>query len=303
MGNRITAIRWAKLFRELGYPTVILNEYDRERCDALIALHAVKSFASVARYRTMHPQLRIAIAITGTDVAGDPTVFRKCLELSDRVITLQSATASILPRNVRSKVRVIEQSFAAPRLLPVPLVGTFDVCVIGHLRDVKDPFLLARALRLLPEQSKIRGQHIGGILTPDMRLEAIEQMRAVPRYRWFGELPRHRTIRAMARCRLLVVTSKSEGGPSVVSEALACGVPILSTRVTGVTGILGNDYPGLYDVGDAVALADLLRRSETDAAFYESLTRACTARKYLVSPTRERATWKTLFDEWWRSGE
>ena len=291
------------MFRELGYPTVILNEYDHERCDALIALHAVKSFASVARYRAMHPQFRIAVAITGTDMAGDPTIFRKCLELSNRVVTLQSATASLLPKNVRSKVRVIEQSFTAPRLLPKPREGTFDVCAIGHLRDVKDPFLLARALQLLPEQSKIRGRHIGGILTPDMRLKAIEQMRAVPRYRWFGELPRHRTIRAMASCRLLVVTSKSEGGPSVVSEALACDVPILSTRVAGVMGILGNDYPGLYDIGDAEALAELLQRCDTDAAFYESLKRACAARKYLVSPPRERATWKTLFDEWWRSDE
>ncbi len=292
------------MFRELGYSSVILNEYDREHCEALIALHAVKSFASVARYRTMHPQFRIAVAITGTDITGEPTVFRKCLELSDRVVTLQSATANVLPKNVRSKVRVIEQSFAAPRFLPKPLAGTFDVCAIGHLRDVKDPFLLARALRLLPEQSQIRGHHIGGILTPNMRLEAIQQMRDVPRYRWFGELPRHQTIRAMARCRLLLVTSKSEGGPSVVSEALACGVPILSTRVAGVTGLLGNDYPGLYDVGDAAALAALLQRCETDAAFSESLQQACAARKYLVSPERERANWKSLFDEWgWRNGE
>ena len=291
------------MFRELGYSTVILNEYHREQCDALIALHAIKSFASVVRYRAMHPQFRIAVAITGTDVTGDQTVFRKCLKISDRVITLQSAMACVLPKNVRPKLRVIEQSFTAPRMLPQPLEGTFDVCVVGHLREVKDPFLLARALQLLPEQSKIRGRHIGGILTPDMRLKAIEQMRAVPRYRWFGELPRHRTIRAMASCRLLVVTSKSEGGPSVVSEALACDVPILSTRVAGVMGILGNDYPGLYDIGDAEALAELLQRCDTDAAFYESLKRACAARKYLVSPPRERATWKTLFDEWWRSDE
>lgn len=286
------------MFRELGYSTVILNEYRREKCDALIALHAVKSFASVERYRTMHAQCRVAVAITGTDVSGDPTVFRKCLERSDRVITLQSATACVLPKNVRSKVRIIEQSFVAPRLLPLPLEGTFDVCVIGHLRDVKDPFLLSQALQLLPAESRIRGQHFGGILTPDMRLQAIDQMRAVPRYRWFGELPRHKAIRAMARCRLLVITSKSEGGPSVVSEALACDVPILSTRVAGVTGILGNEYPGLYDVGDATALAALLHQSETDAAFYATLKRACAAKKYLVSPEREKAMWKTLLDEW-----
>jgi len=286
------------MFRELGYSTVILNEYHRERCDALIALHAIKSFASVVRYRAMHPQFRIAVAITGTDVTGDQTVFRKCLELSDRVITLQSAMACVLPKNVRSKVRIIEQSFTPPRKLPQPLEGTFDVCVVGHLREVKDPFLLPQALRLLPAESVIRGQHFGGILTPDMRLQAIEQMRAVPRYRWFGELPRHKAIRAMARCRLLVVTSKSEGGPSVVSEALACDVPILSTRVAGVTGILGDDYPGLFDIGDATALSEMLHRCETDAAFYASLKRACASRKYLVSPEREKATWKTLFEEW-----
>ena len=45
-------------------------------------------------------------------------------------------------------------------------------------------------------------------------------METNPRYRWLGNLPHWQARRRLARSRLLVVSSKMEGGANVISEAL-----------------------------------------------------------------------------------
>jgi len=88
-----------------------------------------------------------------------------------------------------------------------------------------------------------------------------------------------------------------EGGANVVCEALACSVPVLSSRIPGSIGILGKDYPGYFPVEDTQALANLLERVETDKKFYNTLKTWCKKLKPLVSPVRERQSWKNLLRE------
>jgi glycosyltransferase involved in cell wall biosynthesis len=82
-----------------------------------------------------------------------------------------------------------------------------------------------------------------------------------------------------------------------MSEAVAARVPVLATRIDGSIGLLGRDYPGYFPVGDTEALARLLNRIETDAAFLERLQRAIARRAHLFRPAREKAAWKKLIDE------
>src|SRR5205823_6626067 len=95
----------------------------------------------------------------------------------------------------------------------------------------------------------------------------------------------------------LALTSILEGGANVISEALAASVPVVSSRIPGSVGLLGEDYPGYFPVGDTVALAKLLSRAETDSAFYEELRERCERLKYIADPRREIASWKELLEE------
>jgi glycosyltransferase involved in cell wall biosynthesis len=94
-----------------------------------------------------------------------------------------------------------------------------------------------------------------------------------------------------------VLSSKLEGGANVVSEAIVAGVPLLASRIAGSVGLLGENYPGYFRVGDTPGLAALLHRAETDPAFLTGLRSHCRKLVPLFDPRRERAAWSRLLEE------
>ncbi len=299
-GNRVTALRWARILRELDHRVSIVEEYQGERCDLMVALHARRSHASVVRFRGEHPELPLILALTGTDLYGDihtDASAQESLEMADRFILLQPAGIQELAEHLRNKAWVIYQSVTAPPGKFSPKKNIFELCVLGHLRSVKDPFQTAMAVRQLPPSSRIRVVHVGGALTNDMKTAADAEASTNPRYRWLGELPRWRALRVLARSRVLVLTSRMEGGANAVSEAIACSIPVISSRISGSIGLLGEDYLGYFPVGDTRTLTDLLVRLETDAAFYEALKTWCERLKPIVDPNRECQSWKQLLQD------
>lgn len=299
-GNRITAERWATLLGRLGHNIEVVERYSDEPFDVLIVLHAGRSAASVRQFRELHPARPLIVAVTGTDIYSDdfdPAEVRHSLAAADRVIVLQPRTADDLGPELRGKARVILQSAEPPARRDPPRPDAFEVAVVGHLRPVKDPFRAAEAVRLLPASSRVRILHLGAAMSPDMAERARREQAENPRYEWLGDLAHEQALLVLARCRLAAITSLSEGGPAVIAEAIMAGVPAVASRVSGCVGMLGEDYPGLFPVGDTRALADLLRRAETEPAFYESLRAACDRRRPLFEPAAELAAWRDLLRE------
>lgn len=299
-GNRVTAERWARLLRDLGHRVTIAVEYHRQCCDLLIALHAFKSHLSICRFRTKRPGDPLVLCLTGTDLYGDirtrPEAWES-LELATRLVVLQPLALDELPEPLRGKARVIYQSVPAPAVRGRPRHHVFEVCVLGHLRPVKDPLRTARAARLLPASSRVRVLQVGGALSDELAEQARAEQAGNPRYCWLGERPRGQALGLLARSRLLSLTSELEGGANVISEAIALGVPVVSSRIAGSLGLLGADYAGYFPFGDTRALADFLLRAETDAAFYQALGAQCALRRPLFEPARERQSWHELLRE------
>ena len=112
-GNRVTALRWAHILRSLGHRVVISQSYAGEPFDLLIALHARRSHAAIARFCREHPAAPLVVAITGTDLYHDLPRSRQAqhsLELATRVVVLQPAALAELSPRLRDKARVIYQS-------------------------------------------------------------------------------------------------------------------------------------------------------------------------------------------------
>jgi len=152
-GNRVTALRWARMLKALGHRVTIAQEYDGAPCDLMVALHARRSFAAIDCFRRLYPELPLIVALTGTDLYGDirtSVEAQQSLELATRLIILQPRGIDELSAHLHPKVRVIYQSVPTPAGLPPKSKTTFDVCVLGHLRPVKDPLRTALAARHLP---------------------------------------------------------------------------------------------------------------------------------------------------------
>jgi putative glycosyltransferase (TIGR04348 family) len=298
-GNSMTALRWARILKRLGHHVYLDESYRGEACDLLIALHARKSAESIRRFKEAHPNLPLIVALTGTDLYRDiqtSAAARQSLDLATRLVVLQSMGMAELPRRLRAKTRVIYQSASRFNAPPKPK-DAFKVCVIGHLRPVKDPLRTAAAARLLPASSALRIFHVGRALSQRMEQRARAETLRNQRYRWLGELPHWKTRALLARSHLLSLTSIMEGSANVLSEAIASSVPVVASKIPGLVGTLGKNYPGYFPVGNTRALARLLRRAESDARFYRALKSRCARLRPLVDPKRERAAWEKLLRE------
>ena len=250
-GNRNTALRWARMLRELGHRVRVQMSWDGEPAQLMIALHARRSHDSIARFAQAYPSRPLVLALTGTDLYRDirfDADAQRSLRLATRMIVLQEMGLAELAPDLRKKTRVIYQSTRPIKRVP-QLKSCFEVCISGHLREEKDSFRLAAALRHLPAHSRVRVRHMGAAMSPEMAAAARDWMRREPRYRWVGELPYWLARRRLARSRLMVISSRMEGGANVVTEALAARVPVVASRIPGNIGMIGANYTGYYPLG------------------------------------------------------
>jgi putative glycosyltransferase (TIGR04348 family) len=306
-GNWQTARRWQMLLQSPDASTLSPSPYrvrivdhwpdaddgaQAPHDDCMLALHARRSAPSIAAWAQRHPSRTagLAVVLTGTDLYRDiqtDAQAQSSLQCAQRLVVLQELGVQSLPLPLHHKTRVIFQSTPARKALPKP-TRFFKALMVGHLRSEKSPETLFAAAALLRASDCIRIDHIGAPLDAALAAHAQATAKAHLHYRWLGALAHEATRRHMQRAHVLVHTSRMEGGAHVVMEAVRCGTPVLASRIAGNVGMLGADYAGYFDWGDAKALLALLQRCHSDAAFYTHLQAQCAARAPLFSAATER---------------
>ena len=290
-GNWQTAARWARMLAS-HYQVRIAQAFDGSPADVLVALHARRSAEAIAAFARDCPGKPIVLALTGTDLYRDiqaDASARASLKRAHRLVVLQEAGLQAVPAAWRAKARVCAQS--APLQKPVAKPDDrLRAVMVGHLRPEKDPQTAFDAARLLRQRMDIRLLHIGRSLEAALGQAAEELSLEDEAYGWLGELPHEEAVAHIRLAHVLVHPSRIEGGAHVVIEAIRCGTPVLASRIDGNVGLLGDDYAGYFPVGDAPALASLLKRARDDTTFLPLLIGQIQRLSPRYSPRREKAT-------------
>ena len=264
----------------------------------MVAIHAWRSASSIARYRQQFPGRPLMVALSGTDIYrfqhSHPEETLRSMEMADALVCLHDLVSRAIPEPYGKKLHVIYQSAVPLARSRRPSVRTFDICVVGHLREEKDPFRAAFAARGLPQQSRLRIIHLGKAHNDEWAAQARAEMELNTRYHWRGEVGAWQVRQQFLKAHVLVHSSIMEGGANVVSEAMVAGVPVIASDIDGNVGLLGEDYPGYYPVENTGGLCALLQRAETDQSFLQRLHEYGNKRKHLFTPELEGRRWQAL---------
>ncbi|MFT5289252.1 MAG: glycosyltransferase involved in cell wall biosynthesis [Planctomycetota bacterium] len=298
-GNRVTALRWAGILRELGCVVRVRKQWDGEDCDVLIALHAIKSRESVLRWRKQRGGAPLIVALTGTDF-GDAEARASALQslqLADHIIVLFGEAKKSLPANLAPRVRVIPQSFRGCSQASAAGDGELVITLLANLRAVKDPLLGARALALRPQLTGLRHVIVGGALDTNLANQMQRAAEADARVQWLGPMRRRAALEVLGNSHALLCTSLHEGGAGSVGEALAFGRAVIATDIPACRALLGDDHPGLFGAGDADALARLLERFVSSSDFRAELQQRSKLRAQHVARPVELDHWRELLTQ------
>ncbi|NMG75989.1 TIGR03088 family PEP-CTERM/XrtA system glycosyltransferase [Aromatoleum diolicum] len=161
---------------------------------------------------------------------------------------------------------------------PFREAGLRVIGTAGRLQAIKDPLNLVRAFALLVEREPERTQQLRLMIVGDGPLrDAVEHEIARNRIGervWLtGE--RRDVPEAMRAMDIFVLPSRAEGISNTILEAMACGLPVIATRVGGNPELVVDGETGmLVPAEDSAALADALAHYLADGELARAHGRA-----------------------------
>jgi Glycosyl transferases group 1 len=109
-----------------------------------------------------------------------------------------------------------------------------------------------------------------------------------------GKVKHSRVVELMKQAHVFCFpTSASEGFPKVVLEALACGLPVVTTRVSVLPQLIKKDFGILLDTPNADELAGAVETICADASQYDQMSAAAIA----VAQNYSLENWRDFIGE------
>lgn len=139
------------------------------------------------------------------------------------------------------------------------------VLAVGNLIRLKGFDVLIEAVARARHRERMHISIVGGGPEREPLLAQAASRGVSSCFTFVGTVPATDMPKRFSEADVFVLSSRSEGRPNVVVEALAGGLPVISTDLEGVQGMVRNGDTGwLVAVDDADALAAALDRAVTD---------------------------------------
>lgn len=181
---------------------------------------------------------------------------------------------------------------------PLPERAKGRLLFVGHIVDIKGVYELVEACTRMRD---IRLRMVG-YAEEDVkqRLLTIASKRQDNWLEFTGGLSREKTIQEILSADVLIAPSHIEGFPNVILEAMACGTPIIATRVGGIPEMLDNGSCGVLieprSVEAIVAAVESFMHDEPRKTLYATLGKERVNKVYSISSIWNQLTsiWKSV---------
>lgn len=212
-------------------------------------------------------------------VAVSPDVIDQFLQRHTNV--LENRFVDIIPSMVDlSDFQPESSTYLADRF------GADEICLfVGRLAAVKNIPLLLNSWKIVIEQR--RGAKLVLAGDGELREEIAQHIRDLGlsgTVEMAGPISSVEISTAIASASVLVLTSHHEASPTVVKEALSCGVPVVSTRVGDVASIIDEGRTGRVVAADASAIAGAICEVLDWGRSQQEITRAAMKTLEFCSP-------------------
>ena len=143
----------------------------------------------------------------------------------------------------------------------------FDVAILGRVHPVKGHLLFLQVSELLYRQrGRLQALILGGFPKADpyqrqVEAEIVRLRAAGLRIHFTGDVSPDEVPAWLAKVKILLVTSQSEGFGRMAMEALACRTPVVANPVGGLLEIIQEGETGFFaDRDDPVSFAEIAGR-------------------------------------------
>jgi glycosyltransferase involved in cell wall biosynthesis len=202
------------------------------------------------------------------------------IALADRIVVASTFTKKSLDGVLDDSSRVITLSYGSPPVRvkrpssrapnePLRLIH------VGHLTGRKGVAYLIAALRRLDAPWQLT---LAGTL-PSSIPESLAWLLQDPRSKWLGHVPNAAVLEHMSKSHVLVFPSLVEGFGMVIAEAMAAGLPVITTPNTAGPDVLREGREGyIVPIRDPDAIADRLARLYADEGLRQTMATAALTR-------------------------
>jgi len=216
------------------------------------------------------------VTARGTDInviADYPVPRRLILDTAQAAAASIGVSRALMERladlgAAREKLEVFRNGVDLERFHPVPRDAArqqIGICAapddhmvlsVGNLVELKGHHLAIEALQELPKGTRLA---IIGKGSDYSRLEALaRQLGLADRVHFAGVIPPDQLKWWYSAADVLVLCSSREGWPNVLLEAMACGTPVIATKVGGVAEVLAHGAGTLLSGRSSAALVSAL---------------------------------------------
>ena len=159
-----------------------------------------------------------------------------------------------------------------------PVLGCLRIAAVGSLIQRKGYDLLIDAVARMHYGDGVRVRIAGDGPLRTQLLQRAGALGIADRFDFVGEIAPELIPQFLSDADVFILTSRSEGRPNVVIEALAAGLPVVSSALPGIDGLVMHGENGwVVEIGDIAGFA--LALDEAFADPIERMRRAAFARE------------------------